>query len=153
MSIALFLLLSWVPLVSAVFSYAFDPALLSSDSATIIAHLLWGALGENIVVYPFIALLSIAAGTNIPLLIYFVRAYRPGIPLRGLPTSILGMMASIIGIGCAACGAFFFTAFSASISGILLALPFEGKWIGYLGIGLLFFSTWYLAKAMSNRSL
>ena len=145
-----FVLFSWIPLIGEVTTYLSDPSLPFSDAQPIVLTLLLGSITETLISNPLLIILSIAIGANLTLLVHFMRAYRPGIALRGLPVSVLGMIASIVGIGCAACGAVFITAFSASAMGLLLALPLRGTELAYIGLALLFFSTWHLAKAMEN---
>lgn len=150
LSTLVYLLISWLPLVGLMLTYLSDPALPLSTSAGISLTLMRDSLVMN--VPPFTIIASIAAGTNFAFLIYFFRIYRPGLMMRGLPLSALGILSSLVGIGCAACGTVFLTAFSASAAGFLLMLPFDGKELGYFGIALLLFSTWSLTRAITKFS-
>ena len=67
----------------------------------------------------------------------------------GTFTSLIGSLAAVIGIGCAACGAALLLSFLSlfGLSGLLLALPLHGVEIGILGVGLLVYTSYRLALA------
>jgi hypothetical protein len=62
--------------------------------------------------------------------------------------TVLGGLVAIIGIGCAACGATLLLSFLGlfSLTGLLLVLPLHGVEIGFLGIGILLYTSHRLIK-------
>ena len=64
---------------------------------------------------------------------------------------IAGTIAGVLGLGCAACGSLFATALLSSIAGAgVVSLPFDGFVFQIVGIGLLLFSIFQLARAINK---
>lgn len=150
LSVIIHALFSWIPIAGAALIYLSDASLPLPRALDIVGQLLGSSFLETALTQPLILVLSIAIGSNLALLIHFFRVYRPGLALSGVPASMLGLIASVIGIGCAACGTIFLTAISASAAGLLVALPFQGTELSYLGLALIVLSTWYLAQKIAR---
>ena len=116
--------------------------------------------GITTAVSPFgavtLALFGILLGANIVLLIQYIRRKRNQTicidfagPNHG--ATISGTIASIFGIGCAACGsAILFGLLNIfGASGLLLLLPLEGGEFSLLGLMLLSYATWRLLGIMN----
>lgn len=98
--------------------------------------------------------IAILFGINIALLAYYIRRARGGV--RGVGSTgaagIGGLVSGIFGIGCAACGTFIFTSVLAlfGATGLLVFLPFGGEEFGFLGVALLMYSIYLLAKKIND---
>lgn len=93
---------------------------------------------------------SLLFGINVSLLLYYIRQVREGIPttIEGGTTSIGGVLAAILGIGCAACGTFVATSLLSlfGATALLSLLPLGGQEFGLLAIGLLIYSVYKIYK-------
>lgn len=91
---------------------------------------------------------SILIGTNIAMLAHLIAQRRSALRESAAATGVLGALAGILGIGCAACGSVILTSILASLgaSGLLLALPLRGGEFGFVGVALLLVSIALLGK-------
>lgn len=150
LSVIILALFAWIPIARTAFIYLSDASLPLSRALEITGRLLRDSFLETALAQPLILILSLAIGSNLALLVHFFRVYHPGLSLSGVPASMLGVIASLIGVGCAACGTIFLTAISASAAGLLVALPFQGAELSYIGLVLILLSTIYLARAIAR---
>jgi hypothetical protein len=117
---------------------------------------LYGSIATNFTTISasYAIAIAILFGINIALLTYYIRTVRSD--LRGVSrtgaTSIGGLVFGVFGIGCAACGTFILTSVLAlfGASGILIFLPFGGEEFGFIGVGLLVYSIYVMAKKMEE---
>lgn len=134
---------------------------LLSGSTSIVEKLnfllsLYGSIQTNFTVVSasYTIAIAILFGVTVALLVYYIRAVRGG--LKGIRATgvagIGGLVSGIFGIGCAACGTFILSTALAlfGASGILAFLPFAGGEFGFLGVGLLMYSIYALAKKIEK---
>ncbi len=116
---------------------------------------LYGTITTNYTLFSAANLLSVAVlfGVNITLLVYYIRrrqTAKGGVTAQ--VASVGGLVSSILGIGCAACGSVVLTALLGMFgaSGLLMLLPFHGVEFGLLGLLLLFISVRFLIKKIQD---
>lgn len=99
--------------------------------------------------------ISVLFGLNIATLTYLLRHKVGSLRQGGVTTGFFGVMSALIGVGCAACGAFLLTTGLAFIgaSGIIALLPFSGGEFGILGVLLLSVSIYLTAKQIQNPAI
>jgi len=97
--------------------------------------------------------ISVLFGINAAMLIYLIKIQKQQRPF-GITTSFSGLMSGIFGIGCAACGTLVLAPFLTFIGagGVISFLPFGGQEFGMLGVGILAFSIFLVAKNINNNS-
>lgn len=134
---------------------------LFSDTASAIEKVnflfsLYGSIGTNFTLVSGTSAVVIAVlfGINVTLLLYYIRR------IRGVASSvrstgvagISGLISGVLGIGCAACGTFVLTSVLALIGagGIVTYLPFKGVEFGFIGIGLLLYSTYSIIRKINS---
>lgn len=100
-----------------------------------------------------LALAGISAlliGVTVSLSSFYARMHRAAPSLAG-SVGILGTISAFLGFGCAACGSVFIaSAFAGSLGGLAALLPFGGKEISFLGIALLTFAAYSLARSINR---
>ena len=95
-------------------------------------------------------LVSVLSGLNIAMFIFFLRRRLKSISLTD--AGFVGAFISLLGIGCASCGSVVFAylfGLSASV-GFLGFLPLRGIEFGILGLFLILFSIYFLAKKIQD---
>jgi len=136
-------------------------ALLTSDIGSFwdrlsVVFSLYGSIATNFTVISasYTIAIAILFGINIALLTYYIRTVHGGLGgiRRTGAAGIGGLVIGIFGIGCAACGTFILTSALAlfGASGILIFLPFGGEELGFLGVGLLVYSIYAIAKKIGE---
>lgn len=116
---------------------------------------LYGSLATNYSLFAActVVMISMLFGVNAALLLFYVRRAQKISRFREThATTVGGLTAAALGIGCAACGS--------AIIGILLQflgigwivsyLPLHGAEFGFLGVILLLFTTYSLAKKIDD---
>lgn len=96
--------------------------------------------------------IAVLFGVNVALLAYYIRKRQsPGIGSNAT-LSVGGLVSGVFGIGCAACGTFILTSVLSAFGavGILSFLPFGGEEFGFLGVGLLVYSTYMILKKIDD---
>ncbi len=110
---------------------------------------LFGTFGSVLLI-----LISLLFAINFAFLIYYIRRVKKILKgsKRIQAVGIGGLVSGLLGIGCAACGSIVLTAILSSIgaSGLLLILPLHGSEFGILGILLLGFSIFMLARKIKE---
>lgn len=97
---------------------------------------------------------SILGGLNTALAYVYITVRGGALMESGLYDGV-GLVLAFLGIGCAACG----TAFLSLILGffgfstVLAVFPYKGVEVGYLGLMLLFFATYTLAKKVDTPNV
>ncbi len=115
----------------------------------------YGAIGTNFTVFSAIYTITIAVlfAINTVLLVYYIK--RQKTMFKNMPpmfgTGIGGLTAGFLGIGCATCGTFVLTTILSIVGAgaLLTLLPLGGQEFGLLGIGLLTYSIYAIAKKMN----
>lgn len=98
-------------------------------------------------------LISVLFGTNIALLIYYIRRQQIAMGNTSLHfASVGGLISGLFGIGCAACGSVILTALLGTFgaSGFIVFLPFHGAEFGLIGVIFLLVSIYYLIKRIND---
>lgn len=115
---------------------------------------LLGSIGTNFTLLSaaYIIIISILFGMYIAMVIYFLRRRIRDIKQSGIATGFLGITSGVLGVGCGACGAFLLTSFLSLVGagGILAFLPLGGSEFGILGVALLSFALYKVAKQIEN---
>ena len=144
----------WLPnwrLLHTVFLTSHDVAF---TDATKVAFGLFGSLGTNFttVSLTYTILIAILFGMNIAMLVFYVRKRKASLQGKGAVAGVGGLVAGIFGIGCAACGTFLLSAILALVGagGIVALLPFGGEEFGILGVLLLLYSIYWVAKKIQE---
>lgn len=132
-----------------------------SDTASVVEKIhfllsLYGSIGTNFTLVSASSVIAIAIlfGINVSLLVYYIRRVR-GVARNVKSTSVAGiggLMSGMLGVGCAACGTFVLTSALALVGagGIVTYLPFKGGEFGFIGIGLLLYSTHSLIQKIDR---
>ncbi len=117
---------------------------------------LYGSIGTNFTLVSALSAVVIAVlfGINVTLLLYYIRRVRgaaSSIRSTGV-AGISGLISGVLGLGCAACGTFVLTSALALVgaAGIITYLPFKGVEFGFIGIGLLLYSTYSIIQKINS---
>jgi hypothetical protein len=146
--------LSLLPHTALLSSVWFSDSITVGSKLSLLANLL-ASLGVNsTIVGKFIVVAtSVLFGLQAALLLFYIRRrqtpnHKPVAEAVGLS----GLVASLFGIGCAACGSVILTAALGLVggTGLLTLLPLHGLEFGLLGLTLLFLGVWYLAKKIND---
>lgn len=121
---------SWLEKTTLIFSYLFD----TGSSFT---------LGS----FVLIILGSVLSGINIAF-VYTYFTTRAKVLMRTNLYSGIGLIFSLLGVGCAACGTALLSTLLGLVgfSSILGFLPYQGLEVGYIGLAILMLATISLAK-------
>ena len=155
-SVLVFTFAIWLPNFSLL-SQVLHPD--SAGSVTEKANFVWslyGSIGTNftLVSASYTVVIAVLFGVNISLLAYYITRMRGGVRAVSSTSAagIGGLVSGIFGIGCAACGTFILTSVLAvfGATGFLAWLPFGGEEFGFLGVLLLIYSIYILAKKIND---
>ncbi len=98
-----------------------------------------------------LALTAILVGLIGALFVLYVRTHGALPGHSGTASGVVGGIASVLGVGCAACGSLVLTSlFGVGSVGALSLLPYQGAEIEYVGIFLLTLSAFLLHRALSR---
>ena len=97
-------------------------------------------------------LVALLFGMNVAMFLYYLKQRRTVFVGGGTATGIGGLIAGILGVGCAACSSVLLTSLLATLgaSGLLALLPFGGGEFGIAGIFLLLISISSIAKKIQD---
>jgi len=113
--------------------------------------ILLGSIRTNFTVFSAITtvLLAILFGVTITLTIHLLRRAKT---IQSNTSTLLGSVAGIFGIGCAACGGALLTAFLSifGATSLITLLPLHGQEFSLLAIGLLLYSIYTLTKKLNT---
>lgn len=100
----------------------------------------------------YLATIAILIGINTALVLAYVRMRRDKMRASGVASGVLGTLAGLLGLGCAACGTFVLSPLLVTIGagGLLTLLPFGGEELKYIGIILLLLSAYLLARDVNK---
>ena len=96
----------------------------------------------------FSLLISLLAGLNTALFIYYLKEQR--LIWKSGGVGFLGMVSGLLGVGCASCGSIFLSLLG--FSGAVAVLPFHGQEFNFLAIGLLSFSLYESSKKIISKT-
>lgn len=155
-AVSVFTLAVWLPNFSLLAQVIHPDSAGSVSEKASFVWSLYGSIGTNFTVISATYTITIAVlfGMNIALLAYYIARTRNGI--RGVgrtgAAGVGGLVSGIFGIGCAACGTFILTSILAlfGASGLLVVLPFGGEEFGLIGVLLLMYSIYLLAKKING---
>jgi len=120
---------------------------------------LYGSLGTNFTLFTatYTVLIAVLLGVNVSLLWYYAaRARKLSKADRTLTfTGVGGFVSGLFGIGCAACGTILLTSIVnlLGITWLITYLPLHGAEFGVIGVGLLLFTAYTLAKRINDPLL
>ena len=147
-----------LPNKAVLFDVLFSSAVTVSAKFSFVVSL-YGSLGTNFtfLTASYTVLISLLMGVNVSLLWYYgARARRLSKVDRTITlTSIGGFVSGLFGVGCAACGTILVAGLLKllGIAWLLTYLPLHGAEFGVVGVGLLAFTTYLLAKRISDPLL
>ncbi len=137
----------WLPNLRLLFSVWTDASISLADKFSLPISLL-PSIATNFTPLSaaYTILIAILAGINAALIAHLIRARAMlgGSAAIGLS----GVFTGALGVGCAACGSLIVTSLVGTVGGISLIalLPLRGSEFGILGVALLGYSTYLLAK-------
>lgn len=125
--------------------------------ATKVAFGLFGSLGTNftMVSVTYTIMIAILFGINIAMLVYYVKKRKALFRGRDSAAGMGGLVAGIFGIGCAACGTFLLSVILTFLGagGLIALLPLGGEEFGILGVLLLLYSVYWIAKKIEEPQI
>ncbi len=146
-ALAITVLAIWLPNLSFLRHTAVSSNFSFTDKITIFWSSL-GALKTNFTLMSRIVTIVVAilSGINIALFVFYLKTRRT--IEKSMGTSVVGTLAGLLGVGCAACGSVIITSIfgigaTASFVGLF---PFRGAEFGIIGIVLLLWANYSLTK-------
>ena len=99
--------------------------------------------------------ISILFGVNVALIVYYIRSRQDAKIGSGTTLSAGGLISGIFGVGCASCGTFIIGSLLSifGVSVLLSFLPFGGEEFGFIGVGLLIYSSYLILNRISKPSV
>ena len=154
LGLLVFLIAAWLPNIGLMWQIVVSPAVSLPDKATILASFA-GSIATNFTVFSAVYMMAIAVlfGVNAAMVIYYLKQRASTWTARtGAAAGLGGLASGFVGIGCAACGTFVLGPALSFLgaTGLLALLPFEGQEFGVLGIGMLGFSVFLVAKKIAE---
>lgn len=152
-SVLVFVFAVWLPNLRLLFSVWIDTSVSLGDKIMLPASLLL-SITTNFTSLSALYTIAIAilAGINAALIVELIRARQ--IFAGSATISASGIVAGALGIGCAACGSLILTALAGTVlgTGALTLLPLGGGEFGIIGVLLLGYSTYLLAKQITKTT-
>lgn len=151
-----FALAVWLP------NYKLIIQVMTSSVASVADKLnfLVGLLGSIKTNFTFISasytiIIAILFGMNVSMIIYYIKRNKQFSDSKGTVAGLSGLISGFLGIGCASCGTLLLGPILAFVgaSGLIALLPFGGQEFGFLGIGLLGFSIFLIAKKINTSAV
>ena len=156
-SFIVFTLAVWLPNFKIIIQVLSSSVASFSDKWNILAGL-FGSITTNFtfVSASYTIIIAILFGVNTAMLVYYINRNRK-ISKSGsvAGTGLGGLVSGFFGIGCAACGTLVLGPLLALIGagGLITLLPFGGQEFGFLGVGLLGFSIFLIAKKIDAPTI
>jgi len=146
-SVVVFALATWLPNMRLLWAVWSDSSVAFVDKIILPMRLL-GSISTNFTTISasYTILIALLAGINVSLAIYLVRTRV--LDGGGVLASLSGLGSGALGVGCAACGSLVLTSLIGTATGVglLALLPLKGAEFGIMGVALLGYSTYLLAK-------
>ncbi len=156
MSIGMFVFATWLPNIGLIMSVVFSPDTPFSEKLDLPVSLI-GSISTNFSMLSasYTIAIAILFGIDLAMLIYYLRRRIKEVKDAGVTTGFLGLASGVVGMGCAACGSLLLTSILSLIgaSSILTKLPLNGGEFGILGLILLGFSIFAVAKQIQSPSV
>ncbi len=152
-ALGVFILATWLPNLGLVWQIAASASVPLADKVKVLVALI-GSIGTNFTVFSALATVAISVlfGTNLAMVMFFLGSRRQFIGQGGGAAGLGGLASGFFGIGCAACGTFVLgpvLSFSGA-SALIAFLPFGGQEFSMLGMGMLGFSLFLIAKKIRD---
>jgi hypothetical protein len=151
-ALCVFVVATWLPNLGLIWQITVSPSVPLLDKATILASLV-GSIATNFTVFSGLYMTAIAVlfGMNAAMVTYYVKHRQRASPQTGrtgAAAGLGGLASGFVGIGCAACGTLVLGPVLSFIgaAGLVALLPFQGQEFGALGVGMLSFSIFLVAK-------
>lgn len=148
-SVTVFSFAVWLPNLRLISVILFNSSASTVEKINFLFSL-FGSIQTNfsVVSASYTVTIAILFGINIALLVYYIHSRQTSTLGQGTALSVGGLVSGVFGIGCAACGTFILTSLLgiSGATGALVFLPFGGKEFGFLGVGLLIYSSYMLLK-------
>jgi len=111
---------------------------------------LFGSIKTNftLVSASYTIAIAVLFGINVAMIVYSMRRNKQSSDRSGTAAGLGGLVSGFFGIGCAACGTLVLGPLLTLIGagGLITLLPLGGQEFGFLGVGLLGFSVFLIAK-------
>lgn len=152
-SVVVFAFSVWLPNLKLIVQIILNSSVSFLDKINFLFSL-FGSIKTNftIVSASYTITIAVLFGMNIAILAYYIRSRQTKSLSSGATLSIGGLVSGIFGIGCAACGTFLLTSILAlfGATGFLAILPFGGEEFGFLGVGLLAYSSYLILNKIEE---
>jgi len=133
---------AWLPNLHLISSVMTNSTMSLWQKTNLLASLL-GSLQTNFTALSRLVTIvtAVLAGLQISLATYYLR--QTAKLQRSMGVSLIGIVSSMFGIGCASCGSVILTSLIGlgSTTAILGFLPFRGQEFGFIGIAILLYAT------------
>ena len=153
---AVFALSTWLPNLKLIGTIITSSTVSVFDKLSFLVSLL-GSIQTNFTVFSASYTIAIAVlfGINVAMVVYYMSRRKKFLQQSGVAASAGGLMAGMLGIGCAACGTLVLAPLLSliGVGGLVAILPFSGQEFGILGVGVLGFSIFSTAKKIQNPLL
>ncbi len=146
-AIIVFVLAVWLPNLRLLFSVWTDVSVSLADKIALSLSLIPSiATNFTLLSASYTILIAVLTGINAALIVHLVRTR--AVFGGGAAVGLSGIATGALGVGCAACGSLIVTSLIGTTLGIslLTLLPLRGGEFGLLGVALLGYSTYLLAK-------
>lgn len=146
----------WASLLPLVSRICLDTSIPLSERLTLSSHLLSSSFSDIALFdVTYLATIALLIGINTSLVLAYVRMRRDKMRATGVASGLLGTLAGLLGLGCAACGTFVLSPLLVTIGagGLLALLPFGGEELKYIGITLLLLSAYLLARDLNRPAV
>ena len=151
-ALVLFVFATWLPNLGLIWKIVVSPSVPFLDKANVLASFV-GSIQTNFTVFSALYTIAIAVlfGVNAAAVTYYVKLRRRlsrQTGQAGAAAGIGGLASGFFGIGCAACGTFVLGPILSFVgaSGLIALLPFGGQEFGLVGVAMLGFSIFLVAK-------
>lgn len=155
-SMAVFMFVVWFPNIRLIISIIISTDVPFAAKFELPFSLL-GSIATNFTFLSasYMIAMAVLLGMYTGMMVYFlkhrIKEVGKEIGRRGAVAGSLGIMSGVLGLGCAACGSLFLTSLSfVGVSGVLALLPFRGSEFGIIGVVLLAFAIYAIAKQIEN---
>ena len=153
LALFIFLTLSWLSVQAILFTILSESQEAFGAKISMASNLMWSSLFDFSTPDRWYALLlATLVGANTSMLLFYYHAYRIA-PSKAWLTGFLGASVGILGFGCAACGSLLANIVLTNLIGVWLGTSFNGIEFQILGIALLLFSIYKLARAINDPAL
>ena len=148
-TLAVFILATWLPNLGLVWQIVVSSSVSLLDKVQVLVALI-GSIGTNFTIFSALSTIAISVmfGINLAMMMFLLSLRRQFVGQGGSAASLGGLASRFFGIGCAACGTFVLgpVLSFAGASALIALLPFGGHEFSVLGLGMLGFSLFLVAR-------